>query len=55
MPDVDIVVVDATHRSHTYQIYWNGDSFLDQDSCRLLTTNVSALRALVKAVTPSSD
>ena len=48
MPDVDIVIENAAGKVSKYQFYWRGDSLLDQDTSRLLTTDVSALRKLVR-------
>ncbi len=48
--DVELLLIDASGASHRYAFFWSGDVFLDPDSGRALTADVSRLRTLVSEV-----
>ena len=51
-PDLAIRLIDDAGTVHTYQLYWDSDSLLDQNSLRLpVGCNLTALRAEISATT----
>lgn len=46
-PDVELTVIEKSGKTHRYEFYWRGNSFIDHDSNRMLQIDLEFFRISV--------